>query len=125
MKLSKLIDPQFQSVLRKLAAQEIPLRTAFMLKGIIKLVNEELNKYDEVKSEALNRLGEKGEDGQIIVEANGNVKLSDENMKLLVSEMNALLASDVNVGSLKVGDLGNKVALSANELMSLDELITE
>ena len=90
MKLSKLVDPQFQAVLRKLAAQEIPLRTAFKLKGIIKTGNDELAKYDEVRGDALKRL-----------------------------------ASDINLGNVKLSELGDKVSLTTQELLNLEDLIVE
>jgi hypothetical protein len=123
MKLSKLTDPQFQATLRKLAGQEIPLRTAFTLKGIIKRVNDELNRYDEVRHEALEKLGERDADGKIIVDERNNVKLSDENMNTLAAELNSLLNTDVDVGNVKLSDLGDKLNITTNELIALDDLI--
>jgi hypothetical protein len=125
MKLGKLTDPQFQVTLRKLANQEIPLRTAFALKGIISNVSNELKKYDEVRNEALQRFGEKDETGQLIVDKDSNYQLSPENRKLFVDEMNNLISTTVNVGSVSVKDLGDKCALSASELITLDSVIVE
>jgi hypothetical protein len=125
MKLGKLVDPNYREILRKLAAQEIPLRTAFKLRGIIKVSNDEFAKYEEVRADALKRFGDKNEDGSLNADANGTVKLSDENMKLFVNELNALLVLDVAVGKIKIDELGDKVILTANELMALDDLITE
>jgi hypothetical protein len=125
MKLSKLIDPQYQVILKKLASQDIPLRTAFKLKGIIKLGADEVTKYEEVRTEALKRLGDKKEDGSLTVDDRGSVKLSDENMKVFVSELNTLLSTDVSVGSLKIDELGDKASLTAQELIILEDLIVE
>ncbi|CAM6003912.1 unnamed protein product [Sphagnum balticum] len=125
MKLSKLVDPQFQAVLRKLAAQEIPLRTAFKLKGIIKTGNDELAKYDEVRGDALKRFGDKKEDGSLDIGANGTVQLSSDNKEQFVAELNALLASDINLGNVKLSELGDKVSLTTEELLNLEDLIVE
>jgi hypothetical protein len=125
MKLSKLVDPQFQAVLRKLAAQEIPLRTAFKLKGIIKTGNDELAKYDEVRGDALKRFGDKKEDGSLDIDANGAVQLSGDNKEQFVAELNALLASDINLGNVKLSELGDKVSLTTQELLNLEDLIVE
>ena len=125
MKLSKLVDPQFQAVLRKLAAQEIPLRTAFKLKGIIKTGNDELAKYDEVRGDALKRFGDKKEDGSLDIDANGTVQLSSDNKEQFVAELNALLASDINLGNVKLSELGDKVSLTTQELLNLEDLIVE
>jgi len=123
MKLSKLIDPQFQVILRKIAGQDIPLRTAFKLKGIIKCVNDELVKYDEVRGEALKRLGDKKEDGSLDVDESGTVKLSEDNMKDFAAELTTLINTDIDVGTLKIDELGDKLSLTAAELMTLDDLI--
>jgi hypothetical protein len=125
MKLSKLVDPQYQGVLRKLAGQEIPLRTGFKLRGIIKAGNEELSKYEEVRAEALKRLGDKKEDGSLEVDDKGTVKLSEDNMKVFVEELNTLLVTDVNIGTVKIAELGDKVSLSTQELFILEDLIVE
>jgi len=125
MELAKIVDPQFQGVLRKLAGQELPLRAAFILKGIINNVNSELKKYDEVRGEVLQRLGEKGEDNKILTNENNSVKLSEENMKLFVQEMNSLLTTNVSIGQINVKDLGDKCSLSASDLLTLDDLIKE
>ena len=125
MKLGKIVDPGYQSVLRKLASQDIPLKTAFKLKGMIKIGNEELVKYEEVRSEALKRLGDKKEDGSLVIDEKGTVKLAEENMEKFVAELNALLVTEINVGSVKLSELGDKVALTTQDLFTLDDLIVE
>ena len=123
MKLNKIVDPQFQGTLRKLAGQDLPLRAAFALKGVINNVNGELKKYDEVRSEALQRLGEKDDNGKVIVNENGSVKLSEDNMKLFISEMDALLTTNVEIGAVGIKDLGDKCSLSASDLLILDDIV--
>lgn len=125
MKLNKLVDPNFQLTLRKLASQEIPLKTAYKLKGIIKVCNEELAKYDDVRTDALNRYGTKKEDGSLDIDNDGSVKLSTENKQLFVDELNALLVTDIAVTPVSISELGDKVSLTTQELMILDDLITE
>lgn len=125
MKLGKLVDPQYQAILRKLAAQELPLRTAFKLRGIIKTGNDEFAKYEEVRADALKRFGDRKEDGSLDADEKGTVKLSEENMQQFVAELNALLATDINVGTIKVSELGDKASLTTQDLITLDSLITD
>ena len=125
MKLGKLVDPQYQAVLRKLASQEIPLRTAFKLRGIIKVGNDEFAKYEEVRADALKRFGNRKEDGSLDADEKGTVALNEENMAQFVAELNGLLATDVDVGTIKVSELGEKASLTAQDLMILDSLITD
>ncbi len=125
MKLSKLVDPQFQAAIKKLAAQDVPLRAAFKLRGIIKIAGEELVKYDEVRGEALKKLGDKNEDGSLVMDGNGSVQLSKENMETFVAELNSLLACDINAGVIKLSELGDKASLTTQDLIILDSLITD
>jgi hypothetical protein len=123
MKLGKLVDPQFQLILRKLANQEMSLRTAFKLKGIVKRLSDELLKYDEVRTEALKRLGNKNEDGSVDIDGNGQVKLSEDNLALFAKEIDALLATEVDIGSISAADLGDKVSMSTADLLVLDFVV--
>lgn len=126
MKLSKLVDPQFQVALRKLASQEVPLRSAFKLKGMIKQVNEALTKYDEVRTDALKRYGDKDDDGGLLLDEGGkNVKLSENNAQAFVKELNDLLNDEVDIGSLKISDLGDNLSLSTTELILLEDIILD
>jgi len=125
MKLSKLVDPQYQAILRKLGAQEIPLKTAFKLRGIIKVGNDELAKYEEVRGEALKRLGDKKEDGSLDIDEKGTVNLSGDNKQKFIDELNALLNTDISVGTIRLDELGDKVSLTTQDLLILDDLIVD
>jgi len=125
VKLSKLVDPQYQAILRKLSSQDIPLRAAFKLRGIIKSGNDELVKYDEVRGEALKRFGEKKEDGSLNIDDKGTVALSDDNRTQFINELNVLLNTDIDLGKIKLEELGDKCSLTTQELIVLDDLITD
>ena len=125
MKLSTLVNPQFQVTLRKLAGQDIPLRTAFTLRGIIKRCNEELAKYEEVRISAVNKFGSKKEDGSLDMNEQGGAKLTDENAALFTAELNTLLDTTVSIGSIKASELGEKATLTASDLMLLDEVVAD
>jgi hypothetical protein len=126
MKLSKLVNPEFQVALRKLATQEVPLRTAFKLKGMIKQVNEALAKYDEVRTDALKRYGDKDDKGELVLDEGGkNVKLSEDSAQGFVKELNDLLNDEIEIGGVKVADLGENCSLSTTELMLLEDIIQD
>jgi hypothetical protein len=125
MKLSKLVDPSFQAALRKLASQDVPLRSAFKLKGMIKQVNDALAKYDEVRTDALKRYGDKDEKGELVLDENRSVKLSEDNAQNFVKELNELLNDGVEISNLKIAELGDKAALTTSELMLLEDVILD
>jgi hypothetical protein len=125
MKLRVLVSPNFQAALSKLASQELPLLTAFFLKGIAKKNAEEYKKYEEVRLEALSKVADKNEDGSLKVDANNKTHLNMENLAKFQAEMEPLEESEVSLGSIKLSDLGNKTSLSTNDLLALDDLIVE
>jgi hypothetical protein len=125
MKLARLIDERLHSALTKLSSEPLPLKTAFRLKGITKIAREEYSKYEEVRKEALVRHGLKNEDGSLKVNEHNNVQFSDEGIKAFASELNDLTNMEIELPTLSVGELGDKIVLSAEELEVLEGIIVE
>jgi hypothetical protein len=125
MKLGKIVNQSFQQAFRNLAAQEMPLRAAFFVKGIEKQIKEEIEKYDASRIDCLKRLGNTKEDGKLEQDENGNVKLSEENMKKFSEELQSLVDVDVAVSSIKINDLGAKISMSPAEVSLLEDIIKE
>lgn len=123
MKLKRLIDPKFKASLTSLNSQKLPLKTAFKLKTIIKKVDEEYEKYDQVRVAALNSYGDKNEEGALVIDENGNIPLSGDNAQSFVKEMNDLIDLDVEIPTISVSDLGSELSISSEELMLLDFIV--
>lgn len=123
MKLSKILDSRFKSGLQKLIAADLPLRVAFNLKGILATVNTALKTYDEVRLEALKRYADKKEDGSIELDDNKNVKINPENYEKFANELTELVATEIEVGKIKLADLGDNVRVSVDELGALEDLL--
>lgn len=124
MKLARLANPLFHQALNKLVAQPLPLRAAFKLKGITSRVNEEFRKYEELRHTALEKYGTKGEDGKLVLVDN-NAQFTPENLDLFAKDLNDLGGTDVEVGFIKLDELGDKAELSADDCMVLDGLVVE
>lgn len=125
MKLARLVDERLHSTLQKLSKESLPLKTAFRLKGIIKLVNEEFNKYDEVRKEALQRHGDKDEAGNLKTDEQGNVKLSKEGMHNFLSELSELTSMDIDCPTIKISELGDNICLTQQDVDMLDGIVVE
>lgn len=122
MKLNKLIHKDFINTLVKLTFAQMPAKSAFKLKGVVKKAEEELAKYEEVRKDALNRYGDKNEDGTLAV-LNGNVLFSDSNLENFQKELHELQLIEIEIPSLSIDDLGDKVNLSVQDLLILDGII--
>lgn len=124
MRLGRLTDSKFQGVLRELLQQKgIPVKTAFKLKGIVKSIQVEVERYDEFRGELIKKYASKDEAGETIVEENGNARFSTENMNTFIKEFNELLSLEVDVKTVELDELGEAVSLTVEDLMVLDGLV--
>lgn len=124
MILARIVDNRFHEALNKLALAPLPLKTAFKLKGISKVVREEYAKYEEVRQAALKNHGEKNEDGSLKLDETGNVKFSQDGMIAFAKDMGELTALEINLPGVKVSELGN-INLTLADLEQLDGIVVE
>lgn len=125
MKLARLTDARFHQALRKLSAQPLPLRVAFKLKGIAAKVDVELKKFEECRQAALEKFGKRDAEGKILTKEDGSVEFEGEQLAAFAAELNDLGQLDVDIGSIKMEELGDKVELTVVELSVLDDLVVE
>lgn len=125
MKLARLTDARLYASLRRLSTQPLPLKIAFRLKGISAKIDMELKKFDEIRQAALEKFGKHDADGKLIVRDDGSVEFEPEMLQALAAELNEVGNEDVDVGSLKLDDLGDKVELTVDDLTILDGIIVE
>ena len=127
MKITRLIDPRLHTVLDRLAKEPLPLRTAFKLKGIIKIAKEESIKYEECRQEALNKHGLRNEDGSLVLNELNHVMFDPENLKIFAAELNDLHNVEVNVPTLTLAELGDVLSATytVEDIDALGDLIAE
>lgn len=123
MKLAILINQNFRNGVVALAKQKLPLRTGFKLKGIIKRINEEYQRYEDCRIEAVKRFADKDEAGEPMFDENGNAKISQENLELFVKEIQELANTEVEVPTLTLEELGTDASLTVEEIMNLEGLV--
>ena len=102
----------------------LPVKTAYRLKVEIDKIKSEIARYQEVHSELLNKHGKKGKDGKLEMDKLHNVKFTEDNFALFKAELKELNSIDIEVKSVPVDDLGDKIEMSIDDLIMLDELIT-
>lgn len=123
MKLKQLTNPKFKLAVSKLSGQNLPLRTAFRLKSITKLLNEKISDFESVRIAALNKYGEKNESGEMRLDAAGNAVITAENMNIFIAELQELYNTDIDIGTISQNELGNDISMTADELMALDDFL--
>jgi hypothetical protein len=122
MRIGRLIDPRFQDVVRKLQIAHVPLKGAYKLKGIVKVIDEEIVKYEELRKGALEKFGKRDDAGAVEKDENGNVVFSDEQRASFMSEINDLLNLEVAVPKMNIDDLGSNIEISVEDLFFIEDL---
>lgn len=125
MKLARLTDARFHAALSKLSAQPMPLRVAFKLKGIQAKVHEENRKLEECRQSALQKYGDKTEDGKLSLKDDNTVNFTKENIEAFVKEMNELGQTELELGTVTLAELGDKAELTVDDVVALDGLLIE
>lgn len=123
MRLSKLIDPRFKKVIISLQSAVIPLKGAYKLKGIVKSIDEELNKYEDLRKEALAKFGRKDDKGELVLDDKGNVQFDESEMQDFMKELQDLVNLEVSIPKMSINDLGDNVSLSVEDLFLLEDII--
>lgn len=123
MRIGRLIDPRFQDVVRKLQTAHIPLKGAYKLKGVVKAIDEEIAKYEELRKGAVEKYGRRLDNGELDKNPDGSVNFEDDNRQVFVTEINDLLSLDVPLAKISVSDLGDKVVISVEDLYLVEDLI--
>ncbi len=122
MKLARLLDNNLHLALKQLNEQPLPLKTAFLLKGIQGKMQAELIKYEEVRKEALTRFGKKDEQGNLVLGEGNAVVFEDGKQEEFLKELSALLNEEIDCGKLSVDQLGD-IKITVDQLVALDGLI--
>lgn len=125
MKLGRIVDERFHTALAKLSTEPLPLKTAFKIKGISKSVRDEYAKYEECRQAALKNHGLKKEDGELDLDEKNNVKFDQDGMMAFAKDMSDLTSLDLDIPTVKLSELGDKLALTALELELLDGILVE
>ena len=126
--LAKIVSLKFRKSVDKLAAQELPIRAMFKLKGIVKQLREETTKWDELQLDAAKKWATKDESGNPILERDDGktsyYKMEHENMIKFASEMGDLAKVEIEIAEVKISELGT-VKLTTDDLVELEFLVED
>lgn len=93
------------------------------MKGTVKKIDEELNKYNELYKDIIAKYARKKEDGTVDFQEDGSVIIPNENIADANREITELNNIDIELESLSLDDLGKDASLTVEDLLVLDELV--
>lgn len=125
MKLSQIINLETKQALLRLSEQKLSIKTAYKLKTILKSIDEEINKYEQIRLDLLHQFGNKDASGQLEIDANNNVVIEPDKMKEFLKKHNELLDLDVELGSISLSEFDNQVKISTKDMLVIGDIIVE
>lgn len=123
MKLSVLANEKFKAAVGRLLAQELPIKTAIVLKGTVDMLNKELAIYEESRISLLRQYGKKKDSGELEIDANNNVVFENDQLVAYSKEFVVLGSKDIEVPKITAQELGDKATINYDDLLTLQDLI--
>lgn len=110
MKLAAMLNQEFQNALLALGNEKVSMPTAYRLKKIVKLINEELGTYNEMLSKIQEK--HKAEEGKEV------------DQQAFMKDYLELVNMEVETPKIKISELQN-VTLTTKELVILDPVLED
>lgn len=107
IKLGDLVDST--ETLQKLSQKELKARLALSIARLLKEAEREIQYFNDTRMNLIRKYGTKDENGELITDDRGNCKIDDANLTEFSSELNDLIAVEVelNAGKIKIDLLEN------------------
>lgn len=125
MKIQQLLNPKVGQSLKKILDSKLPIQTSMKIRQLVKEIDAILLEYEATRQEVLTKYADKNEAGDRVILENGNVSVSEENLKLYTAELAPIQSEEVELPAISVNLLAGKVDITPSELIDLDSLITE
>lgn len=112
-------------ILSKLATQSYAGRVAFALARLAREVAKEVEVFDNTRMELVKKYADKDEGGEVIVNENGNVHITDENLACCNKELNEVLVTEIelNANKMPIGWFEN-IELTIEEALALEVFVS-
>lgn len=122
IKMSDLLNAT--DTLQKLSQKELKARLALQIARMLKEAEREIQNFNEIRMNLINKYGEKGEDNQLITDDNGNCKINPDEISTFTKELNDVVEMEVeiNANKIKLDDLAN-LDFTPGEMVALEPFI--
>ena len=113
-------------IFRDLAQQPIKMRVAYNIARIIREIENEMKLFEETRRKLFDKYGEKDENGELLINADGNITITPENISLYNNEIQDVLNTSItlNAEKLNIEDLEN-IELTPNQVYLINAFINE
>lgn len=124
VKLHKIAHPQFDSSFKTLLKMPgVPAKSMFALRGVAKMVAEEMGKYQETRKAVVDEFAERDANGNYLMLTKDSVKIKPDKIKEMDKKLIELGDMDVKLPEIKYSDLGDAPTLNSEDLYHLEFIV--
>lgn len=124
LKMSDLLNAT--ETLQKLSQKELKAKLALSIARVLKEAEREIQNFNEIRMNLINKYGEKDDQGELITDDKGNCKIPPEGIDTFTKELNELVNTDleINANKLKLSDI-ESLDFTPGDMAVLEAFIDE
>lgn len=124
MKFEVFAHPAFIETLSKIFNANLPVKVAYRLGKIQKLLAEESERYEELRVKLVKKYAKVDEDGEFIANELGNVQIDETKFDEFSKEMQELLNIEIDTPKISIDDLDG-IDITSTELLMIGGILED
>ena len=110
--------------LREISTKEFPGSVNLKIARLIREVDKEIQLFEEERNKIANKYGEKDENGNLVIQEGGNIKILDNKIQDCNEELQALFNTQVEINANKLPvDIFDSIEMTPTQAMNLETIV--
>lgn len=110
--------------LREISTKEFSGSTTFKIARLIRELDKEIQLFEEERMKIANKYGEKDENGNLIPQENGTIKIPDDKVQECNEEFQALFNTQVEINANKLPiEIFDSIEMTPTQAMNLEAIV--
>ena len=110
--------------LREISTKEFPGSVTFKIARLIRELDKEIQLFEEERNKIANKYGEKDENGNLVIQEGGNIKILDNKIQDCNEELQALFNTQVEINANKLPvDIFDSIEMTPTQAMNLEAIV--
>lgn len=110
--------------LREISTKEFPGSVTFKIARLIRELDKEIQLFEEERNKIANKYGEKDENGNLVIQEGGNIKILDNKIQDCNEELQALFNTQVEINANKLPvDIFDSIEMTPTQAMNLETIV--
>jgi hypothetical protein len=125
MKLSIVATADVKMILEELIIGKIPIQASWKLKKIAYKFDEHYRMYETSRNDLVKKYAIVDEEGKLVTDEKGGINVDPTKMDAFIAEHKELLDIDIDMPTVSIKELGDKLEIEAKKLIILGDIIVD